>query len=192
MALLWIPLMVMFPWLWEQITGTRITVHGLRFLRVMLVVYGSASQFPGWLALHRMTSLRSVSPAEVSRYPDEFAFRFPDGRVRMEYRFGRIAQSYDNRRSTTTHAYLVAPITGRDWTPAEPVTAWAVCAQLKLSSAAGVRLLRWTTSIEAEQARRVRYRTEGYGLCAYDDEINTSRSGHGSIESSRRSLPPQP
>src|SRR5262249_42749052 len=62
-----------------------------------------------------------IALADIEHFPYAARFRFTDARVATE--FTAIA---DTHRFSRSGAWRVAPIVPTNWTPAEPVRAWAV------------------------------------------------------------------
>jgi hypothetical protein len=65
-----------------------------------------------------------IALTDIKRHSYAARLRFTDARVATE--FTGTADAYRLHSSSGIHAWLVAPIVPTNWTPAEPVHAWAV------------------------------------------------------------------
>lgn len=115
-------------------------------------------------------TVEGIPVSEASAHPDAAAFRFIDGRI-LDQASGSLTVHGGNAgRWSPLHELRIAPIIGNDWTPAAPVTAWAVSTgpnsglprtDWSRPSRAAVRVV----SIEAAGIREAIARTERlYGL----------------------------
>jgi hypothetical protein len=88
----------------------------------------------------------AISPRDVGRYPHAANLRFSDARIATE-----LTAIADPHRLSGT--WRVAPIVPTDWTPAEPVPAWAVA----VVSGFGPRDFRTLRSWQQDYRAAVRY-----------------------------------
>ncbi len=92
---------------------------------VMMPVVGLAITLTSDVQLFGQTA-GSVALADVARHPYAARLHFVDARIATE--FTATADAYRFRASSGIRAWLVAPIVPTNWTPADPVHAWAVAA----------------------------------------------------------------
>jgi hypothetical protein len=68
----------------------------------------------------------AIAPTEIRHHPYAARFRFTDARIATE--FTALADAHRLTGATIVGAWRVAPIVPGNWTPLDPVPAWAVAA----------------------------------------------------------------
>jgi hypothetical protein len=66
----------------------------------------------------------TIAPSEIRHHPYAARFRFTDARIATE--FTALADAHRVTGATIADAWRVAPIVPSNWTPLDPVPAWAV------------------------------------------------------------------
>lgn len=73
--------------------------------------------------------VRGVAVADAPLYPEAGAFEFRDAQIQPAYEANYRTTARRKTGGTSTTSYCVAPLTGPDWTPADPVPAWVGCTE---------------------------------------------------------------
>lgn len=137
-----------------------VSLWGGLFLCVAAGILATSLQTPLFGA-----AVRGISVGEAARHPEAATFHFIDGRVLAEAAGSLTVYGGSAGRRSPLHELRIAPIVGEGWTPAMPVTAWAVStspdsglprSDWSRPSRAGVRAV----SIEAARIREAIARTE--------------------------------
>lgn len=128
MALLWLPLLGLFPALHARLTGDEGEVSWVLVLGVFVTIHGVADAAPNLPTLLTVPPVRDIRVSDLGRYPQALRFDFSDAVVqtRLARVHTKTSRSGKSGSKTVTHS-LWAPLTDAGWTPSQPVLAWAIC-----------------------------------------------------------------
>lgn len=126
--LLLLPALGLIPEGYRRLSGRSDELHGLAMALSVVTVLGVGRYWPDLVTLLRTPAQTIHQLAELADHPNAVSFKFTAAGVRTDYAYRWDYRSHDERRGgTTLLSYRVAPITSADWTPAEPIQAFAVC-----------------------------------------------------------------
>jgi hypothetical protein len=119
----------------------------------------TAASLPDLVAPLAGRHVAGISAAEAPQHPDAQGFDFSDSVVQTKYAasYRRTTRDRKSGRFSSTY-YNIAPLTAADWTPADPVPAWAGCSDTFERACAEWRRA-YRGAVPAEQLDQAHLRT---------------------------------
>ncbi|HEY1013182.1 MAG TPA: hypothetical protein VGE07_10795, partial [Herpetosiphonaceae bacterium] len=103
------------------------TVGGWGMLCLAIPMAGMGLYFPGVVALETGTIVRGQPVAAAPANPRAAGFEFSAAVVQTDFAATVRSTSRSSSGGSASGAYHIAPLTGPEWRPGDPVPAWAGC-----------------------------------------------------------------
>lgn len=103
------------------------TVGGWGMLCLTLPMGGMGMLFADVVTLETGDVRRGLPVADAPALPDAIGFEFSDAVVRADLAATHRTSSRSSSGGSASSTYVIAPLTGPEWRPGDPVPAWVGC-----------------------------------------------------------------